>query len=236
MPDPFDGFPEGRVRLTPVPGSFFTELLPAIDHLGELKVSAYVFWRLDLLEGAFRYLRRTDFLEDEAFLGGLGDVPLEAETVLDESLARCVARGTLLEVEVSLEEGPERFYFLNSPKGRAAVEAIAHGEWRPSGEPRQPLELSQDHPNIFRLYEEHIGPLTPMIADTLREAEANFSAGWIEEAIRIAVENNVRRWSYVQAILDRWQEGGRDEREDRRDTEKDRRKYVEGEFSDFIEH
>ncbi len=95
MPDPFDGFPEGRVRLTPVPGSFFTELLPAIDHLGELKVSAYVFWRLDLLEGAFRYLRRTDFLEDEAFLRGLGADPREAETVLDESrraawrVARC---------------------------------------------------------------------------------------------------------------------------------------------------
>lgn len=236
MMDAFEGFPEGRVRLTPVPGSFFTELLPTIDHLGELKVSVYVFWRLDHLEGSFRYLQRADFLEDEGFLRGLGENIREAEAALDESLARCVARGTLLEVEVSLEDGPERFYFLNSPKGRAAVEAVERGEWRPSGEPRQPLELSQDHPNTYRLYEEHIGPLTPMIAETLREAEANFSAGWIEEAIRIAVENNVRRWSYVQAILDRWQQEGRDEREDRRDTEKDRRKYVEGEFSDFIEH
>jgi DNA replication protein DnaD len=75
-----------------------------------------------------------------------------------------------------------------------------------------------------------------MIADKLGEAEDNYPAQWIEEAVQIAVENNVRRWSYVEAILKRWQEGGRDERTDRRDTEKDRRRYVEGEFSEFIEH
>jgi DnaD/phage-associated family protein len=75
-----------------------------------------------------------------------------------------------------------------------------------------------------------------MIAETLRDAEDTYPNQWIEEAVQIAVENNVRRWNYVDAILKRWQEGGRDEREDRRDTEKDRRRYVEGEFSDFIEH
>jgi DNA replication protein DnaD len=75
-----------------------------------------------------------------------------------------------------------------------------------------------------------------MIADKLGEAEDTYPAHWIEDAVRIAVENNARRWSYVEAILKRWQEGGRDERTDRRDTEKDRRRYVEGEFSEFIEH
>jgi DnaD/phage-associated family protein len=98
------------------------------------------------------------------------------------------------------------------------------------------LELIPQAPNIYHLYEENIGPLTPMIADTLQEAEQSYPYVWIEEAVRIAVENNVRRWTYVEAILKRWQEGGRDERTDRRDTEKDRRRYVEGEFSDFIEH
>jgi DNA replication protein DnaD len=75
-----------------------------------------------------------------------------------------------------------------------------------------------------------------MIAERLGDAEDNYPAQWIEDALQIAVENNVRRWSYVEAILKRWQEGGRDERTDRRDTEKDRRRYIEGEFSEFIEH
>ena len=86
--------------------------------------------------------------------------------------------------------------------------------------------------NIYRLYEENIGPLTPLIADTLRDAEENYSAEWIEEAIRLAVENNARSWRYVEAILRRWQDEGKDERKDRRDTEKVRRKYAEWEDSE----
>lgn len=228
---PFKGFAEGKLRLTPVPGPFFTELLPEIDHLGELKVSIYAFWRLDRMEGAFRYLRRADFMEDEAFMQGLHADPTQAGQALEEALQRCVQRSTLLEATITLDEEPESLYFLNSPKGRAAAQAIARGDWRLSGDPSAPLDLSLDQPNIFQLYEQHIGPLTPMIADTLREAERTYPADWIEEAIRLAVENNVRRWRYVDAILRRWQEEGRDDRKDGRDTEKDRRRYAEWENS-----
>lgn len=237
---PFRGFPEGKVRMTPMPAQFFTELLPQIDHLVELKVTLYTFWRLERMEGVFRYMRRAQFIEDENFMQGLvqrlAADSREAGKALDEALDRCVQRGTLLKATISLEEGDDNIYFLNSPKGRAAVQAVAGGEWRPSGNAEAPLELSLERPNVFRLYEENIGPLTPMIADRLRDAEHSYPSAWIEEAIRIAVENNVRRWSYIDAILTRWREEGRDERKDRRDTEKDRRRYVEGEFSEFIEH
>jgi DnaD/phage-associated family protein len=97
------------------------------------------------------------------------------------------------------------------------------------------VSLDVERPNIYRLYEENIGPLTPMIADMLREAEQTYRQEWLEEAIRIAVQNNVRRWKYVEAILRSWQEDGRDGA-NRRNPEKDRRKYTEGEFADFIEH
>ncbi len=100
---------------------------------------------------------------------------------------------------------------------------------------RMPVALDLERPNIFRLYEENIGPLTPLIADTLREAEQTYPTDWIEEAIRKAVLNNARHWRYVEAILRNWKEKGRDDT-DRRDSEKDRRRYIEGEFADFIEH
>jgi DnaD/phage-associated family protein len=232
----FNGFPEGKVQLTRIPDPLLTDLLPEIDHLGELKLILYAFWRLERMEGAFRYLRRENFLEDQRFMNGLASGNIEAEAALDEALQRCIQRGSLLEASLELEGGKETLYFLNSPKGRAAAQAIQRGEWRYTGDPLSPLSLSLDKPNLFRIYEENIGPLTPMIADKLGEAEDNYPAQWIEEAVQIAVENNVRRWSYVEAILKRWQEGGRDERTDRRDTEKDRRRYVEGEFSEFIEH
>jgi DNA replication protein len=110
---------------------------------------------------------------------------------------------------------------------------LEHGEWSPTG---STLAVAVERPNIFNLYEQNIGPLTPLIAETLRDAEQTYQPSWIEEAVRIAVENNVRKWRYVEAILESWRTRGRDEREDRGDSEKARRRYIEGEFADFIEH
>jgi DnaD/phage-associated family protein len=231
----FNGFPEGKTRLTPVPGIFFTDLLPEVDHLGELKVTLYVFWQLDRREGVFRFLRRADFTADERFMAGLGKNRREAELALDDALERAAGRGTLLAARVASGGVEETCYFLNSPRGRAAVEAMRSGKWHPSGEPQAPLELNLERPNIFRLFEENIGPLTPMIAETLRDAEAGYPAEWIEDAIRIAVERNARHWRFIEAVLKRWQHEGRDE-QDRGDSEKDRRRYIEGEFSEFIDH
>jgi DnaD/phage-associated family protein len=231
----FRGFPDGKVRLVRVPAPLFSELLPEIDHLGELKLILYFLWRLDRMEGTFRYLSREDFAGDELFIQGLAGNPSKAGSALDEALERAVLHGAILEAELVVENDRQAIYFLNSPKGRAAVEAIRQGKWRPAGEPRLPVSLGQERPNIFQLYEENIGPLTPMIADMLRDTEQEYPESWVEDAVRIAVKNNVRRWVYVEAILRSWKEEGRDE-QNRRDAEKDYRRYIEGEFSEFIEH
>ncbi len=226
----FPGFPVGVLRTTPIPNLFYSELLPHIDHMGELKVTLYAFWALAQKEGRFRYLRKAEMAADDLLMQGLEDAD---EAALEDALERAVARGTLLNVNVKLDGGEDAFYFLNTPKGRTAVESIDKGDWRPTGLPETPLELSVERPNIFVLYEQNIGPLTPLIADKLRDAETNYPAKWIEEAVRIAVENNVRKWRYVEAILEDWRTRGRDEREDRGDSEKARRRYIEGEFADF---
>lgn len=227
----FMGFPSGKVHMTPVPAPFFSELLPEIDHLGEMKVTLYAFWFLDRLEAPVRYLTYEDFAGEELLVQGLGADGLPG------ALERAVQRGTLLRVNLHGESGdPEdTLFFLNTPRGRAAVQSIENGQWRPELQDHPPVSLDVERPNIYRLYEENIGPLTPMIADMLREAEGTYRTDWIEEAIRIAVQNNVRRWKYVEAILRSWQEEGRDGA-NRRDSEKDRRKYIEGEYADFIEH
>lgn len=232
----FDGFPGGKVNFTRIPGPFFKELLPQIDDLNELKVTLYALWQLERMEGELRYLQPQDFSEDALFMGGLAAEGASALETLDSALAAAVKRGTLLQAELELSGEERRFFFLNTPRGQAAVKSIGDGAWQPSGDERFPIDLAQERPNIFALYEQHIGPLTPMLAEALDDAEKDYSAAWIEDAFRIAVENNARKWSYVQAILRRWQEEGRDEGRHQGSTEKDRRKYVEGEFSDFIEH
>ncbi len=231
----FKGFPDGKVHHTPIPVPFFTELLPDIDHLGELKVVLYTFWRLNRIEGAFRFLRRKDFLEDQQFIQGMGADTKAAEAYFDESLERAVEHVILLEACLPNPNGNDILYFLNTPKGRTAQKLIQEGKWKYRDDNPAHIELSMERPNIFRLYEENIGPLTPMISDLLRDAEKSYPAAWIEEAVQIAVENNIRRWRYIEAILRSWKEEGRDE-QNRRDPEKDRRRYIEGEFAKYIKH
>ena len=64
--------------------------------------------------------------------------------------------------------------------------------------------------NVFSIYEQNIGMLTPIIAERLKDAEQTYPLEWIEDAFREAVENNKRSWRYVESILNRWAVEGRD--------------------------
>ncbi len=211
----FNGFTSSET-FTQVPDSFI-RMMNEIEDIAELKVTFYAIWRIEHIEGNFRALCETDF-ETES----LG---LSVEEI-QRGLGKCLERGTLLKVE----NEANAFYFLNSPRGRLTAEAFAKGQWRESTQGYAPLNKS----NIFKLYEENIGALTPLLADMLREAEKNYPSAWFEEAFEIAVSRNIRNWKYVEAILARWKENGKDERRDSKDSVQDAKRYTEGEFSEFF--
>ena len=89
-----------------------------------------------------------------------------------------------------------QYLFPNSERGRAAAQAIERGE------KIEVIAQTPTRPNIFMLYEQNIGALTPLIADQLRDAEQEFPPQWIEEAFAEAVKQNARSWAYVKKILD----------------------------------
>jgi DnaD/phage-associated family protein len=228
----FSGFPEEITTPVRIPEQFFSHVLLDIDNLDELKLTMYIFWRLEHIEGLFHYIRFTNLIKDTQLLLSMREDPGKARAAVKVALKRAVKRGTLLQSDISTDGRKDVLICLNSPKGRAAVTAIQRGEWRETDNLSQPIDLYSEHPNIFQLYEANIGPLTPLIADALRDAEKTYQANWIEDAFRIAVERNKRNWHYIEAILHRWQEGGRDDRKDqqaRRDTEEARRRYGEWE-------
>ena len=206
---------------TQLPDTFFQKLLTEITDAAELKVTLFFLWRMEHMEGPFRALCQTDF---EAKALGLSADEVAA------GLEKAARRGSILKSQ----HDADVFYFLNSPRGRAAAETFAKGNWRESAKIMSSTVV--ERPNAFKLYEENIGPLTPLIADTIKDAEEIYSQEWVADAIELAVKNNKRNWKYAEAILKRWKEEGRAEKQDRKDPEKDRRKYIEGEFSDFIEH
>ena len=230
----FEGFSTEQPGMIQIPEEFFTAVLPQIDELAELRVTLYLFWQIGLQDGPLRYLRLSGLHSDEALLAGLAADPEEARQQLHHGLGLATARRTLLCTSPPGDD-EARLYFLNTPRGRASVEALGRGEWLPEVESGLPVELP-DKRNIYQLYEANIGPLTPMIAETLRDAEDTYPNAWIEEALQIAVAKNVRNWRYIAAILERWQNEGKDERKDRQDSQEDRRRYYEGEYSDIIEH
>ncbi len=237
----FAGFSTQRNRLVPVPDAFFTELLPQIDNLSELKVTLHLFWLLYHRQGLPKAIARSELEEDAALLRSLKTVrgPRPAHDYLRDGLERAVARGTLLSLSVSELGGKvERWYFLNTPASR---EALGRAEGQQSVEEVLPVHevklVRVQRPNIFTLYEQNIGPLTPLVADELREAELEYPPGWIEDAMRQAVEYNKRNWRYVHGILRRWQTEGRGNGIDSRRVEQDGdpARYRRGKYGHLVE-
>lgn len=123
---------------------------------------------------------------------------------------------------------PEEIYYLPSlPKTRLLIEDLQLGRVKLDAN----IIISQipikTRSNIFQVYEANIGPITPMIADILKEDAQIYPPEWIIEAVGEAVERNIRNWKYVRAILTNWKEKGRGtkDKEDGSDLEKFRELY-----------
>ena len=216
----FKGFTDSET-FTQLPDRFFHHLLKEIDDAAELKVTLYFLWSVEHMDGPFRALSKMDF--DVKELG------LSAEEI-KRGLEKAVKRGTLLKVQVAQDAAV--YFLLNSPRGRAGVQAIEKGQWHPANGVALP---PTERPNIFKLYEENVGPLTPLIADALKDAEVFYSDEWIADAIEIAVKNNKRNWKYCEAILKRWKEDGRHGKKDQRDSVKGSERYTQSEFAEYLE-
>jgi DnaD/phage-associated family protein len=223
----FSGFPNGKVEVTPLPNLFFSELCPAIDDLAELKVTLHIFWLLAHSKPA--YVRASDLRADRTLMQSLaapGGKPAEA---LTHALDSATARGTLLRLNIAPDDkgAGDDLYFLNTERGRRAFEKIESANV-PRGAPALEPADAGARPNIFALYEQNIGMLTPMLAEELKEAEQQYPAEWIADAFKIAVENNKRSWSYVRKILQRWQTEGREE------AKKKSKAWYGDEYSKFV--
>lgn len=75
---------------------------------------------------------------------------------------------------------------------------------------KESKEDEEESENIFKLYTSNIGIITPMMGEKLKDAETEYPQEWIKDAFEIAVDNNARKWSYVQAVLEGWKSNGRD--------------------------
>ncbi|HEX7734671.1 MAG TPA: DnaD domain protein [Ktedonobacteraceae bacterium] len=138
--------------------------------------------------------------------------------------------------EISGEEEVISWYFFNTARSRKIVKELQGAEMVPASllakneqeeqavgvgvmqyasasanghQPKAHAQVQVERPNIFVLYEQNIGLLTPMIASQLEDAADHYPADWIEAAFSEAVQRNKRNWKYIHAILRRWETEGR---------------------------
>jgi DNA replication protein len=214
----FGGFPP-NTKFTPIPNVFFTRILPEIDDLAELKVTLHVIWAVYRKRGYPRFVTYRELLSSPVLMKGLVSNGSPSQ-LLKSSLAQAVQRGTLLHLTLERDGEVEDLYFVNTDADRRAVEKIRSGGLKLEGlVAGEPAPVNGERPNIFGLYEQNIGMLSPIIVEELKEAESAYPESWIEDAFRIAVDLNKRNWRYISRILERWEVEGKDDGEHRRHIE-----------------
>ncbi len=234
MPDKkFAGFLTG-VEFTPLPDAFFTQVLPGIQDIVELKVTMYIFYLLHHRPGYPGFVTYGELLSDSELMAGM------EEDALCHALDLAVNRGTILHLRLDIDGKQEDVYFANMESDREIIDRLRRGELYIKD--REELKTGVDRqgyaaqpPNIFALYEQNIGVITPIIAEELKEAGKLYPSQWIDEAFREAVLLNKRSWKYIARILERWSREGKDSGENRQSNKKnDPDKYIKGKYGHLV--
>ncbi len=231
----FRGFP-AKTQFTPLPNLFFSSLLPQSSDIIELKTTLYILGVLYQKGGYPRFITYRELLSNTSLMSSLKEAAKSPGEALRQALEMATKRGTILHIVLDRDGVPEDIYLLNTKSDRQVMAKIQNGELISSGlkaEGQADIE-TEELPDIFTLYEQNIGMLTPMIAEELREVEKLYPETWIRDAIKAAVNQNKRKWSYISAILERWSAEGRSDGTYQRDSKTDPDKYIKGKYGHMV--
>ena len=194
-----------------LPDSFFTQAVPKIQDLAELKTVLYASYLILRKQDPSTQRSKCSVTYKELKTESCRLSAEFDEETLHQALDSAVEHGTLLHSTLNINGVLEDVYSLPDDS-------------------RQPSAV-----NIFALYEQNIGIITPMIAEELKEANKLYPPQWIEEAFKEAVTLNKRSWKYIARILERWASEGKDSGEHRRDIKKDGPdKYIKGRYGHLV--
>ncbi len=233
----FDGFP-AKMQFTSIPNLFFSTVLPQISDIAELKTTLHIFEALYRKRGYPRFVTYRELLGNKSLMTSLRQTTKPPEEALRQALEMATRRGVILHLTLAKDNGAEDLYFLNTESQRQMVARIQNDEIKLSGlKAGEPTYVeTEEPPDIFTLYEQNIGMLTPLIAEELREAETLYGETWTRDAIKEAVNHNKRKWSYISAILEHWTSEGRSDGTHRGYSAKktDPDKYIKGKYGHMV--
>ncbi len=234
----FKGFP-ARAEVTPLPNIFFTEVLPGIESLAEAKTVMQTLFLLSRRKGYPRFVSYQELINDPVLMKGLESLPGKSGDLLRNALDLAVKQGILLHIPIETGGRHDDAYFLNNQAEKETIASIMSGALKiPNVAIRKIEESVRELPSdIYNLYEQNIGMLTPIIAEELQEAEHKYPADWIQEAFKEAIRANVRNWKYIHSILKRWEREGKKDGKHLGDSRKERDpdKYIKGKYGHVVQ-
>lgn len=209
-------------EVTPIPNAFFSHVLPELKDADQVRVVLHAFFAIRCKRVFPRFVTGGELAAAEPLIEGLGD---DASS----RIARAIEGALAKQVLIAVDGFSEPLLFINDEQGRRSAARVRAGQLAVAPiVPPEPLPAPETAEPV-ELYEANFGPLTPLIAEQIAEASQRFPSEWLPKAMRLAITANVRRWNYVMAILDRWQNEGIDvDEETGRDPESDRlwQRYV----------
>ncbi|MDO8568432.1 MAG: DnaD domain protein [Dehalococcoidales bacterium] len=231
----FNGFP-AKMEYSAIPNMFFSAVLPEIGDMAELKSTLYIIAMLYRKRGTPRFVSYKELMGNSSLVSSLREIG-NLDEVLPKALKMAAERGTVLHVKLDKDGKSEDIYLLNTESNRQIMAKIQGGELMLEGlkTTTPPAAETAPPPDIFTVYEQNIGVLTPMIAEELLEAEKSYPVAWITDAIKVAVKSNKRSWSYISAVLKRWSAEGKDDGAHQPDSKADPNKYVKGRYGHMVQ-
>ena len=231
----FSGFP-ARMEFTPIPNYFLNVMLPEISDVRELKTTLHVLAALYRKKGHPRFVSSQELINNDGLMKSLKAEDEKPQEALRQALQMASQRGTLIHIALEKDGSTEDIYLLNTEADRKIAARIESGELKISGlkVAEETYVAAEEPPDIFTLYEQNIGMLTPIIADELKEAEKLYPESWLRDAVKEAVALNKRNIRYIMRILERWSTEGKTDGTYQRVSKTDPDKYIKGKYGHMV--
>jgi DNA replication protein len=223
-----------------VPSWFFQDIIHNIRDGDELKILLLIFQIIRQKKVYPGYIL-FDEIDNDILVQRTMDRYDEDKRakIIHAALEHAVECGMLLTIKYKADDKELNVYVLNTVGGSNALNKIVEGKMVLKGidgvVDRGPAK--ENIKNIYTLYEQNIGMLTPIIAEQLKIAEKTYPEEWIRDAFSEAVDLNKRNWRYVQRILESWATEGKSDGTYRRNTKKDKDpdRFIKGKYGHMVQ-
>lgn len=185
---------------TRVPNAVLSAVLNEVEESETVKLILRAVWLLERQRGFPASITVNELRHDRVLIR-----VFKSQEKFDAALDQSLNLGVLIKFELNNADA----LMLNTVSATRQVKHVKDTQPESIEEDGWDASVGSEMPNdAFRAYEENIGLLSPMIRENITAALQDFSDEDIIEAIKIAVENESRSWSYIAGVLRNWARDG----------------------------